>query len=126
MFHIFYKPILVEYVFQVKRGPHLFQSCLNVAQDGLPLAIRGMDFSFENLVVTGTSGFQASLMDIHHNTSLRCILEDDSISLASKAYIHYFSSKGVGLKLDIKSFIHLFRITHYTFTSALHFDLNLI
>jgi len=55
-FHIFDKPILGEYVFHVKRGPHLFQSCLNVAQDGLPFAIRGMHPSFNNLVVISSPG----------------------------------------------------------------------
>jgi hypothetical protein len=34
------------------------------------------------------------LMDIHHNSSLRSILEDDSISLASKSCIRSYSGKG--------------------------------
>jgi len=36
-FHIFNKPVLEEYVFKVNGGPHLFQSCLCVAWDDLPL-----------------------------------------------------------------------------------------
>jgi len=51
-FRIFDKPILEEYVFQVEEGPHLFQSCLCVTRDGLPLATREMHLSFENLIVT--------------------------------------------------------------------------
>jgi hypothetical protein len=46
-----------------------------------------MHRSFENLVITDASSLQASLMDIHHNTSFKSILEDDSISSTSKAYI---------------------------------------
>jgi hypothetical protein len=37
------------------------------------------------------------LMDFHHNTSLRSSLENDSISSSSRAHIHSYSSKGVGL-----------------------------
>jgi hypothetical protein len=40
---------------------------------------------FESLAVIGAPSLQASLMAIHHYTSLRSILEDDSISLTSKA-----------------------------------------
>jgi hypothetical protein len=35
-------------------------------------------------------------MDIHHDTSLRFILEDDSISLTFKACIHSCLGKGQG------------------------------
>jgi hypothetical protein len=65
-------------------------------------------------------------MDIYHDTSLRSILEDDSISLASKACIHSCSSKRAGLWLGIKSSISLFRITHFIFNSALCFRLDLV
>ncbi len=61
-------------------------------QDGLPLVVREMHPSFENLVVTNAPCLHASLMDILHDTSFRFILEDDSIFLASKTCIH--SSKG--------------------------------
>jgi hypothetical protein len=65
-------------------------------------------------------------MDIHHDTFLRSILEDNSISLTSRARIHYCLGKGVGLWLVVKPFTHLFCITHFTFTSALHFCLDMI
>jgi hypothetical protein len=52
-FCIFNRLGLEEYVSQVERGPHLFQSCLYVAQDGLFIA-REMHLFFENLVVIDT------------------------------------------------------------------------
>jgi hypothetical protein len=85
-----------------------------------------MHLSFESLVVINTLGLQIFLMDIHHDTSFKTILEDDSISLASKACISFCSSKGVGLWLIVTSFIRLFYITHSTFTLMLRFCLNLI
>ncbi len=65
-------------------------------------------------------------MDIHHDTSLKSILEDDSISSTSKTRICYQSSKGVGLWLITRPCIHLFHIIHFTFTSMLCFCLDLI
>jgi len=51
--------------------------------------------SFENLVIIGASSLQASLMYMHHNTSFKSILENDSISSASKAYIRsLFGQRG--------------------------------
>jgi hypothetical protein len=82
--------------------------------------------SFESLVVIGALGLHVYLMDIHHDTSLRSILEDDSISLASKAHICSCSGKGAGLWLIIKPSIHSFRIAHSTFTPVLHFHFGLI
>jgi len=52
--------------------------------------------SFENLVITGTSSLQAFLMYIHHNTSFKSILKDDSISSTSKAYIRSLFRQGGG------------------------------
>jgi hypothetical protein len=80
--------------------------------------------SFESLAIIDVLGLHAYLMNFHHNTSLRYILDDDSISLAFRAYIHFYSSKGAGLVA--RSFIHLFHITDFTFTSTLHFFLGLI
>jgi hypothetical protein len=80
--------------------------------------------SFESLVVTDALGLHASLMDILHDTSFRFILEDDSISLTSKACIH--SSKGARLWLVARLFICSFHIAHSIFTSTLHFRLGLI
>jgi hypothetical protein len=65
-------------------------------------------------------------MDFHHDTSFRSILEDDSISLTSKADIHFCSSKGAWLWLVVKPSIRSFYITHFTFTSTLCFHLGLI
>ncbi len=83
-----------EYVFQVEGGPHLLQSCLRAAQDGFPFVANEMHPSFENMIVIIVSSLQTFLMDIHHNSSLRSILEDDSISLASKSCIRSYSGKG--------------------------------
>jgi hypothetical protein len=65
-------------------------------------------------------------MDLHHDTSFRYILEDDSISLASRICIHSCSGKGIGLWLVVKPYIRSFRITHFIFTSMLHFQFGLI
>jgi hypothetical protein len=65
-------------------------------------------------------------MDIHHDTSLKSILEDGSISSTSKAHIHFCLGKGVGLWLVFKPSIHSFRITDSTFISTLHFCFGLI
>jgi len=104
----------------------LFQPCLHVTQDGLPLIAKEMHFSFESLEVTNAPNVHATLMDIHHDTSLRSILEDDSISLASRACICFCLGKGARLWLVVKPSIYSFCITHFIFTSALHFHLNLI
>ncbi len=82
--------------------------------------------SFDNLAITTAQNLQTSLIDIHHDTSLRSILEDDSISLASKTHIRSCLKKGARLWVVIKPSIHLFRITHSTCTSALRFCLGLI
>jgi hypothetical protein len=65
-------------------------------------------------------------VDIHHDTSLRSILEDDSIFLAFRAYICFCSSKGARLWLVARPFSHSFCIAHSTFTSVLCFCLDLI
>ncbi len=65
-FHIFNGPVLEEYVFQVEG--HLFQSCLCVTQDGLPLTARVMHHFLKSLAVIDTLGLQTSLMDFHHDT----------------------------------------------------------
>jgi hypothetical protein len=41
------------------------------------------------------------LMDFHHDTSLRSILEDDSISLTSRAHICFCLGKGTMLWLVV-------------------------
>jgi hypothetical protein len=101
-------------------------SCFHVIWDKLPLTTREMHLSFENLVFSDTSSLQASLMDIHHDTSFKSILKDDSISFTSKAYICSCSIKKVGLYLIVKPSIHLFCIAHFTFTSMMYFCLGLI
>jgi hypothetical protein len=45
-FHIFNKPVLEKYVFQVEGGPHLFKSCLRATWYNLLLATRDMYFFF--------------------------------------------------------------------------------
>jgi len=82
--------------------------------------------SFENLAIIDTPSLHASLMDIHHNTSLRSILEDDYISSAFKTHIPSCLSKGVRLWFIVKPFICSFYITHFIFSSMLHFCFNLI
>ncbi len=125
-FRIFDKLVLEEYVFQVEGGPHLFQSYLRVAQDGLPPATREMLLSFKNLVVISALGLQASLMDIHHDTSLRFILKEGSISSSFKVHICFYSGKGARLWLITRPYISSFRIAHSIFTLMLHFCLGLI
>ncbi len=61
----------------------MFQSCLHAVRNGLPFTVREMHLSFESLVIIGTPGLQASLMNIHHDTSFRFILENDFISSTS-------------------------------------------
>jgi hypothetical protein len=53
-----------------------------------------MHLSFESLTKTDTLGLHAFFMDIHHDTSFQVILEDDSISLAFKVFIHSYLGKG--------------------------------
>jgi len=65
-------------------------------------------------------------MNFHHNTFLRFILEDNSISLASKVYICSCLGKGTRLWLVVKPSICLFRIAHFMFALTLCFCLGLI
>ncbi len=95
-------------------------------QDDLLLVAREMHLSFESLVVIDALCLHVSLMDIHHDRSLKSILEDDSIFLASRAHIYSCSGKGVGLWMVARPFIHSFCIVHFTFISMLHFRLGLI
>ncbi len=83
-------------------------------------------FPFKSVDVVGTPGLHVFLMDIHHDTSLRPILEDDSISLTSRTRIRFCSSKWVGLWLIVRPLIHSFHIAHFIFTSTLRFCFNLI
>ncbi len=64
-------------------------------------------------------------MDFHHNTSIRSILEDDSVSSTFRACICSCLGKGVVLWLVVRS-ICSFHIAHSTFTSTLCFHFNLI
>ncbi len=119
-FRIFYRPILEEYVFQIEGGPHMLQNCLHATKDGFHPIVRVMHLSFESLTITTTPCLHASLMDIHHDTSLRFILEDDSISSTFKACICSCSSKGAGLWLLVKPSIYLFCIP------TIYFHLNIV
>ncbi len=82
--------------------------------------------SFENLAIISAPSLQASLMDIQHDTSFMFILKGDSISSTSKAHICSYWGKGVGQWLIIRPSIHSFCITHFIFTSMLHFCSNFI
>jgi len=42
---------------------------------------------FESVIIIITLDLHAFFMDIHHNTSIKYILEDDSIFSTSRAYI---------------------------------------
>jgi len=111
---------------KLKGGPHLLQSSLCVTLNGLTFAVKDMHPSFESLVVIDTRGLQVFLMDNHHDTSFRFILEDDSISLASRAHICSCLGKGARLWLIARPSIHLFLIAQSTFALTLHFHLGLI
>ncbi len=79
------------------------------------------------LAVTDTLGLQAPLTDIHHNTSFKPILEDDSISSVCRTYICFCLGKGpMGLWLIARPSICLFFIAHSTFTLMMHFRFDLI
>jgi hypothetical protein len=65
-------------------------------------------------------------MDIHHDTSLSSILEDDSISSSSKAHICSCWAKGARVWLLARPSIYSFHITHFIFTLVLRFCLSLI
>jgi hypothetical protein len=39
--------------FRLRENPHLFQSCLCVAQDGFPLVTKEMHLFFESLAIIG-------------------------------------------------------------------------
>jgi hypothetical protein len=60
------------------------------------------------------------LMDIHHDTSFRSILEDDSISFISKSCIHFCLGKGGKVMVDywsIYSFVLYFTL-YFHFNDA--------
>ncbi len=124
-FHIFNRPMLEEYVFQVEETPHLLKSYFHAAQNSLPPELE-MHPSFESSVVTNNPSLHIFFMEVHHDTSFRSILEDDSISLAFRARICFCSSKGVGLWLIARPFICSFYIAQSTFILALCFCLSLI
>ncbi len=97
-------------------------------QNGFPHIVREVHLSFESLEVIGAPNLQTSLMDIHHNTSLRSILEDDSIFSTLRSRVHFCSGKGVGLWLFVRPFIYSFCITFYFHLSvafSFQFDLTL-
>jgi hypothetical protein len=105
--------------------PHLLQLCLCAMWDDLLPAPRDMHFFLENLIVISTPSLQAYLMDIHHDTSHKSILEGDFIPWMYKVCICSCLSKGASLWLVIRPYICSFYITHFTFTSALCFRFNL-
>jgi hypothetical protein len=52
---------------------------------------------FENLAIINALGLWAFLMDIHHDTSLKFILEDNFISLVFRVRICFSLGKGARL-----------------------------
>jgi succinate dehydrogenase hydrophobic anchor subunit len=107
-------------------GAHLLQSCLHAMQDGLPSVVREMHPSFKSLTITNALSLYVYLMDVHHETSLRSILEDDSISSTSRACICSCLGKGERLWLIVRPSICLFHIAHSIFILVLPFHLGLI
>jgi hypothetical protein len=91
-----------------------------------PPTSRGMHPAFESLAIIRIPSLHASLMDIHYDTSIKFILEDNSIPLASRTCIRSCSSKGARLWLVVRPFIYIFHVAHSTFTSALCFCFCLI
>jgi hypothetical protein len=65
-------------------------------------------------------------MDIHQDTSLKSILENESISLTFKTHIHFCLRKGTRLWLVVRPSIHSFHIAHSIFTSTLCFRFSFI
>ncbi len=125
-FGFFDRPILEEYVSQVEGGPHLLQSSLCVVRNGFFPAAKEMHSSFANLANFDIPGLHAYLMDTHHDTSFRSILEDDFISLTSEAHIRSCLGKGAKLWLVVKPSIHFFCTTHFIFILVLCFQFGLI
>jgi len=120
------KPFWRSMFIRLRGAPHLLESCFHATWNSFPPTTKEIHLFFENLVVTGIQGLQGSLMGIHHDTFLRCILENDFISSASKTYIHFCLSKGAKLWLIVKPSICSLCIAHFILTSTLHFHLNLI
>ncbi len=81
---------------------------------------------FESLAITNAPSLHASLMDIHHHTSFKFILEDDSIFLTLRTCTHSCLGKGARLWLIVRRYIFSFYITHFTFTLTLCFRFDLI
>jgi len=125
-FGFFGKPILEEYVFQVEGGSHLLQSSLCVVRNGFFPVAKEMHPSFANLANFDIPGLHAYLMDTHHDTSFRSILEDDFISLTSKAHIRSCLGKGAKLWLVVRPSICFFCIPHFIFILVLCFQFGLI
>jgi hypothetical protein len=121
-FSFFDKPILEEYVSQVEGGPHLLQSSLCVVRNGFFLVAKEMHPSFANLGNFDIPGLHAYLMDTHHDTSFRSILEDDFISLTSRAHICSYSK----IWLVVRPSMRFFCIPHFIFILVLCFQFGLI
>jgi hypothetical protein len=82
--------------------------------------------SFESLEIFDAPCIHAFVMNVHHDTLFRSILEDDSIFSTSKARICYCLGNGARLWLIARSYICSFCIAHFTFTLVLRFHLDLI
>jgi hypothetical protein len=99
------------------RGGHI---CFSHAYIGLPHVAREMHLSFENNNYWRPKSISINTTQ-QHNTSLRSILEYDSISSTSRARICSCLGKGARLWLVTKPSIYSFRIAHFTFILVLFF-----
>jgi hypothetical protein len=104
----------------------LLQSCLCPTQDVLLPTSKDMHPFFESLEVFGPPCLHAYMMNVHHDTSFRSILYDDSIFSTSKTRIRFYSCKGARLCLIVRPSICLFCIARFTFISVLRFHFDLI
>ncbi len=92
-FCIFNRPSLENDVSQVEGAP-LVSIILTWSTKCLPLGLNEMHiffWEFDNYCVLD---LHASLMDIHHNTSIRSMLENKFIFLTSKTYIRFLFGQG--------------------------------
>jgi hypothetical protein len=80
-FHIFNRFILKEYVFQIDEGLIFFNHVFVQLKITFLLYLKKCIFFFESLTIIGILSLRAFLMNIHHDTSFRFILEEDFIFL---------------------------------------------
>jgi len=125
-FRIFNRFILKEYIFQIDEGFIFFNHVFVQLKITFLLYLKKCIFFFESLTIIGILSLRAFLMNIHHDTSFRFILEEDFIFLTFKICNRSCLNKGARLWLIARSYICSFCITHFIFTSTLCFRLGSI